>query len=150
MEGNHEFLQGAEPALGCAFGDRPDGRAFVVLFIDDSDDDELVAAIATTASTTPFGHDFRGNWGHMSSLDHGDHLRFTLTRDSTDYERAWLLSGRDFVDELLPRLERNHFVILMPDEIAVPRDKPDEFDFAGLAPRMRASLMVRITYAQSG
>jgi hypothetical protein len=146
MNSRADFTDGAVPVLAAAGGSVPDGRgAMVLLVIDDSREDDITAAIAAAARDTPFAHEFSGEWGYFNDRT-GAVARFTLESAARETDRMWLVN--DPPHDMVLLLERDHVVVLMPAEIA--GDLTGGIDFSGISPRLKGSLLVKVTYPDPG
>jgi len=75
---------GAVPAVGVATVPRAQANAFVVIVVDDSDDQELACVLASADEATGYG----GAWSaQVSSREL--HIRFHVVRRGAAWERLW-------------------------------------------------------------
>lgn len=109
-----QFLQGANPVLGMALvGD------VVILVVDDSEDDELVAEIAqeVEADIVP-SQRFGGGWSTQAKLMSKTLLlKFHLIRIGGGMERQWTVpeAPAGILDAIS---EGPHYVAVLPRELA--------------------------------
>jgi hypothetical protein len=127
-EGTQKFYAGADPVQGVATVPRePPELPMLVLVVDDSDDDELVAAMAEADEVPAVGYD--GLW---DALDTGDHhtLKFRLVRMADAWERAWTYIDppRDMVETITAEA---HHVAILPREFAGDLGNFDPRSLAG-------------------
>jgi len=75
---------GAVPVVGVATVPRAGGQPFVVIVVDDADDQELACVLASADEATGYG----GSWSaQVSSREL--HIRFHLVRRGAAWERQW-------------------------------------------------------------
>lgn len=110
------FLEGTTEADASTLVARPDNLPLVVLVVDDSEDDELVAAIAEARMAPAVG--YHGGWGSLVKGGPDGFqltLKFILRRDG--WVRQWTLP--DVTQEMLRAIcDSVHHVAVLPREVA--------------------------------